>query len=88
MIESHGGFQSFFPHRPKYLLFFGLWMNRDRAIYRKARPVEVGTSVAFGGDPGIGYYRAIADTDTEANILCKQAEAMRDASRSARGPGG
>lgn len=53
-----------------YLQFFGLWLNRDRALSRKARSVQVGSKVASGkAVPGLGYYLAITDSEAEAKML-------------------
>lgn len=64
--------------RVTYAEYLGLWLNRDRELDRRAHSVERGVSVADGKlDPGLGYWRAVADGEGEALFLKGLHEAAR-----------
>lgn len=56
--------------KPRYVDFFGFWLNRKRILYRQARAVALGVGIA-NGDLKMGgeYYDAIADSPGEAQLL-------------------
>lgn len=63
---------------PTYLEYFGFWLNRDRVMYRRTRPVALGAAIALGMvDPGLEYYRAITDGEGEALMMKGRQDAAR-----------
>ncbi len=55
--------------KPTYRQFFGLWLNRIRANYRKAHIVAIGTKIGSGKTPmSIDYYRAVTNSEIEARM--------------------
>jgi hypothetical protein len=73
--------QNYFKGRPSYTQHFGLWLNRDRVLNRRARSVEIGCSIAMGtGQPTEAYFGAIADNEEQAKYMY----AMHMAARSSK----
>lgn len=47
-----------------------MWLNRSRAIMRKARTVQIGTKIGIGRSiMGMDYYLAVTDSEAEAKLL-------------------
>ncbi len=60
-------FKTLFGRFPTYREYFGLWQNRDRNFYQRARVIEYGVRVALGFViPGMDYYRANGQGEMDA----------------------
>lgn len=67
--------------KPTYQEFFGLWLNRNRVLYRQAYAIYFGHAIALGNiEPAMDYYLAVCDSEEEARIMKAQAIAARSAS--------
>ncbi len=66
-----------FQGRPTYHQFYGLMLNSERARYRKTHIYVEALKAASMKVRSMGYYRAISDSEAEANMLMAldQAEA-------------
>ena len=64
-----GSYRLFVNRKPAYAEYFGFWLNRDRALHRRAEAVALGTGVAGGRiDPGMAYWRNTSRGESEANL--------------------
>jgi hypothetical protein len=65
-----------------YPQFVGLWLNRNRVLYRRAQSVVLGVALANRADPPKDFFAEITDNEQEEAVAASR---HRAAQRQANG---